>query len=133
MAHSARAVSISEYAAHVVPGLLQTRAYARAVLSLDPALTGAEQLNERVCARLARQDRPGVTPAQLTTLLTDRLPSPFRARPARVLAYRLRETPLPAPPPVHPLQTCDSCDRAFRVPTPRLCPACHRTRTVAAA
>lgn len=75
----------------------------------------------------------GVTPAQLTTLLTDRLPSPFRARPARVLAYRLRETPLPAPPPVHPLQTCDSCDRAFRAPTPRLCPACHPTRAAAAA
>jgi hypothetical protein len=57
MAHSARAVSISEYAAHVVPGLLQTRAYARAVLSLDPSLTGEAQLEERVCARLARQDQ----------------------------------------------------------------------------
>lgn len=66
MAHSARAVSIGQYAAHVVPGLLQTEAYARAVLSLDMRLSGEEQLEERVSARLGRQerlaspDRPGL-------------------------------------------------------------------------
>lgn len=57
MAHSQRAVSIGEYAAQVVPGLLQTEAYARAVLSLDPLLSGEEQLEERVAARLGRQER----------------------------------------------------------------------------
>jgi hypothetical protein len=36
---------------------LQTEAYARAVLSLDSSLTGKDQLNERVSARLARQER----------------------------------------------------------------------------
>ncbi|GAA2435351.1 helix-turn-helix transcriptional regulator [Streptomyces macrosporus] len=57
IAHSERAVSIREYAAHVVPGLLQTEEYARAVLSLDVMLSGEEQLEERVAARLGRQDR----------------------------------------------------------------------------
>ncbi|NIY66006.1 helix-turn-helix domain-containing protein [Streptomyces malaysiensis] len=57
MAYSERAVSIREYAAQVVPGLLQTRDYARAVLSLDPLLSGEQQLEERVTARLGRQDR----------------------------------------------------------------------------
>lgn len=50
-------MSISEYAAHVVPGLLQTKDYARAVLSLDTLLSGEEQLEERVAARLGRQER----------------------------------------------------------------------------
>jgi transcriptional regulator with XRE-family HTH domain len=59
MAHSARAVSIGQYAAHVVPGLLQTEDYARAVLSLDTLLSGEEQLEERVAARLGRQERLG--------------------------------------------------------------------------
>jgi transcriptional regulator with XRE-family HTH domain len=59
MAHSERAVSIRQYAAHVVPGLLQTEAYARAVLSLDTLLSGEEQLEERVAARLGRQERFG--------------------------------------------------------------------------
>ena len=57
MERSARAVSIREYAAHVVPGLLQTPDYAHAVLSLDPLLTGEEQLEERIAARLGRQQR----------------------------------------------------------------------------
>ncbi len=57
MAYSERAVSIRQYAAHVVPGLLQTRDYARAVLSLDPLLSGEQQLEEHVLARLGRQER----------------------------------------------------------------------------
>lgn len=57
MAHSARAVSIGQYAAHVVPGLLQTEEYARALLSVGRSLTGEQQLEERVTARLARQER----------------------------------------------------------------------------
>ncbi|HSX98981.1 MAG TPA: helix-turn-helix transcriptional regulator [Streptomyces sp.] len=57
--YSARAVTISQYAAHVVPGLLQTEDYARAVLSLDALLDGEEQLEERVAARIGRQERLG--------------------------------------------------------------------------
>jgi transcriptional regulator with XRE-family HTH domain len=57
MAHSARAVSIRQYAAHVVPGLLQTEAYARAVLSVGRSLKNEEHLEERLSARLQRQER----------------------------------------------------------------------------
>lgn len=57
MAHSARAVSIGQYAAHVVPGLLQTEDYARAVLRLDALLNSEAQLEDRVAARLGRQER----------------------------------------------------------------------------
>ncbi|WGD42181.1 helix-turn-helix domain-containing protein [Streptomyces cathayae] len=59
MAYSERAVSIRQYAAHVVPGLLQTKDYARAVLSLDALLDDNEQLEERVAARMGRQERLG--------------------------------------------------------------------------
>ncbi|MGW4228543.1 helix-turn-helix domain-containing protein [Streptomyces sp. NPDC004980] len=57
MAHSARAVAIRQYAAHVVPGLLQTEAYARAVLSVGRTLRSEEHLEERLSARLDRQER----------------------------------------------------------------------------
>ncbi|WP_345044624.1 helix-turn-helix transcriptional regulator [Streptomyces sannanensis] len=61
MAYSERAVSIGEYAAHVVPGLLQTEAYARAVLSVGLTLSSDTQLEERVTARMGRQGRLGST------------------------------------------------------------------------
>ncbi|MFI1728706.1 Scr1 family TA system antitoxin-like transcriptional regulator [Streptomyces acidicola] len=59
MEYSGQAVGIREYAAHVVPGLLQTEAYARAVLSVGRTLGSKEQLEERVTARMGRQDRLG--------------------------------------------------------------------------
>ncbi|HET9381149.1 MAG TPA: helix-turn-helix transcriptional regulator [Streptomyces sp.] len=57
MEYSETAVCLRQYAAHVVPGLLQTEDYARAVLSLDALLTDGEQLEERVTARMGRQGR----------------------------------------------------------------------------
>ncbi|MGB9996181.1 helix-turn-helix domain-containing protein [Streptomyces pseudogriseolus] len=57
MEYSERAVAVRQYAAHVVPGLVQTEDYARAVLGLDALLTSEEQLEERVAARMGRQDR----------------------------------------------------------------------------
>ncbi|MFI5567678.1 Scr1 family TA system antitoxin-like transcriptional regulator [Streptomyces sp. NPDC051740] len=57
IAHSEQAVSVRQYAAHLVPGLLQTEAYARAVLSVGLTLDGDEQLEERVAARMGRQQR----------------------------------------------------------------------------
>ncbi|MEV0638536.1 helix-turn-helix transcriptional regulator [Streptomyces sp. NPDC050619] len=57
MEYSERAVSIRQYVAHVVPGLLQTKDYARAVLSVGLTLTGDEQLEERLTARMTRQER----------------------------------------------------------------------------
>lgn len=79
----------------------------------------------------------GLRPEEITGALTTGLPAHFRARPARVLAFRLREAPLPAPPsalpPVTPLpltvtlpwQTCDGCERAFRAAEPCLCRGCE--------
>ncbi|WP_149552200.1 helix-turn-helix domain-containing protein [Streptomyces marokkonensis] len=57
MAYSERAVSIAQYAAHVVPGLLQTEEYARAVLSVGLTLSSEAQLEERLSARMGRQER----------------------------------------------------------------------------
>ncbi|KOT42108.1 DNA-binding protein [Streptomyces caelestis] len=60
MEHSERAVVVREYAAHVVPGLLQTEAYARAVLKVGRTLGNEEQLEERVGVRMGRQERLGM-------------------------------------------------------------------------
>jgi hypothetical protein len=57
MEYSERAVTIRQYAAHVVPGLLQTEDYARAVLKVGRTLSGEEQLAERVALRMGRQER----------------------------------------------------------------------------
>ncbi|KUL46789.1 helix-turn-helix domain-containing protein [Streptomyces regalis] len=59
MEYSERAVVIREYAAHVVPGLLQTKQYARAVLSVGLTLSSDEQLEERLAVRMTRQERLG--------------------------------------------------------------------------
>ncbi|MGW8789335.1 hypothetical protein ACWIFK_19205 [Streptomyces althioticus] len=104
-----QAISVLASLRHVDPRLVLS---GREAVRLAPAVT----------AWLAA----GVTPAQLTRTLTTGLPDRFLTRPAGLLAFRLRETPLPAPPPpepvarqaVPPLQTCDGCDRAFRAPAP---------------
>ncbi|SFK49835.1 helix-turn-helix domain-containing protein [Streptomyces pini] len=57
MEYAERASVIMQYAAHVVPGLLQTEEYARALLSVGRTLSGKEQLEERVAARIGRQAR----------------------------------------------------------------------------
>ncbi|MEV7344142.1 hypothetical protein [Streptomyces sp. NPDC093544] len=77
----------------------------------------------------------GLRPEEITGLLTAGLPEHFRSRPARLLAHRLAEVPLPAPPalyapppaqqPVLPWQTCDGCERAFRAPEPSSCRDCR--------
>jgi hypothetical protein len=89
------------------------------------------ELAPRVAEWLAQ----GLRPEEITGLLTAGLPEHFRSRPARVLAHRLREVPLPAPPapytppptqrPVLPWQTCDGCERAFRAPEPSSCRDCR--------
>lgn len=57
MAHSERAVAVAQYVAHVVPGLLQTEEYARALLSVGRTLRSDAQLEERLTARMGRQAR----------------------------------------------------------------------------
>ncbi|MFE5753920.1 helix-turn-helix domain-containing protein [Streptomyces massasporeus] len=57
----ATAISLYTYECRVVPGLLQTEAYARAV-SLDvPPLPDPEELEQRIAARMARQELLAVT------------------------------------------------------------------------
>ncbi|MGW0862641.1 helix-turn-helix domain-containing protein [Streptomyces sp. NPDC002611] len=56
MDFEAQAEVIETYVAQAVPGLLQTREYAHAQLSLHEELN-PEQVEERVNARLSRQDR----------------------------------------------------------------------------
>ena len=51
----AEAVSLYTYECRVVPGLLQTEAYARAVTFSVPPLPDEEEMEERITARLARQ------------------------------------------------------------------------------
>ncbi|MER5936277.1 helix-turn-helix transcriptional regulator [Streptomyces sp. NPDC001928] len=50
------AISLYTYECRVVPGLLQTEAYARAVSLSVPPIPGEAQLEQRIAARLARQE-----------------------------------------------------------------------------
>jgi transcriptional regulator with XRE-family HTH domain len=51
----AEAISISNYEAQVVPGLLQTDEYARAVNQADSVLDRPDVIDQRVAVRMARQ------------------------------------------------------------------------------
>lgn len=103
---------------------------------VDPRLVLSEREAVRLAPAVTAWLAAGVAPSQITAHLTARLPDHFLARPAGILAFRLRETPLPAPPPaplpptsdrpaVLPFQTCDGCERAFRAPEPGHCRDCR--------
>ncbi|MGW7094387.1 helix-turn-helix domain-containing protein [Streptomyces sp. NPDC054874] len=57
----AAAISLYTYECRVVPGLLQTEAYARAVSLNVPPLPDPVELEQRIAARLARQELLAVT------------------------------------------------------------------------
>ncbi|WAC99270.1 helix-turn-helix domain-containing protein [Streptomyces sp. NA13] len=57
----ATAISLYTYECRVVPGLLQTEAYARALSLNVPPLPDPEELEERIAARMARQELLAVT------------------------------------------------------------------------
>lgn len=121
------------------PALLQTaldlladlrRRDARLLLSA----TDTAHLVPGVAAWLERDVAPGAVRDALTTGLPD---EPLR-RPAALLAHRLADrlpppppfrTPSAAvPPPRHPLQNCEGCDRGFRAPAPESrCRDCRTT------
>jgi hypothetical protein len=97
---------------------------------VDPRLILSAREVAQLAPTVTRWLAAGVGPAQLTNLLTTRLPDHIQSRPARLLAFRLKELPLPAPDPIAapavlPLQTCDGgCERAFRAAEPGRCRDC---------
>ncbi|MFE5724107.1 helix-turn-helix domain-containing protein [Streptomyces erythrochromogenes] len=96
----------------------------------DPRLTLSERDTVRLAPAAAEWLERGLAPSAVTAALTRSLPTQTIHSPAALLAHRLREllpprlpdpwTPHPAGGPdrtVHPLRTCDGCERAFRSPT----------------
>ncbi|MDX2562519.1 helix-turn-helix domain-containing protein [Streptomyces sp. TX20-6-3] len=100
---------------------------------VDPRLhlsaTDAEHLAPGVAAWLERE----LTPDAVRRVLTFGLPREPLRRPAALLAHRLSaqlpplppfRTPSESPTVRHPLQNCDTCDRAYRAADPGTCHAC---------
>ncbi|MGV9856107.1 hypothetical protein ACWDWU_46340 [Streptomyces sp. NPDC003442] len=102
---------------------------------LDPRLILSHRDVAELAPAVSEWLAAGVGPAQITRALTTRLPDRLLTRPARILAFRLSEPPLPVPtpvappstPPVLPWRTCDGCDRAFRSTTNSHCRDCRAT------
>ncbi|MFJ2651978.1 Scr1 family TA system antitoxin-like transcriptional regulator [Streptomyces sp. NPDC087420] len=67
----ARARIIDEYAGHVVPGLFQTEDYARALFRVTNPRATAEQIEEKVAARLSRQALLTADPGPDLTVILD--------------------------------------------------------------
>ncbi|MFJ4435020.1 translation initiation factor IF-2 [Streptomyces sp. NPDC088923] len=108
---------------------------------LDPRLVLSEREAASLAPAVTRWLATGMDRARLADTLTTGLPDHFLTRPAALLAFRLKETPLPAPPrrspdphPLrpHPFQTCDTCDRVFRAPTPGHCRDCREEHRLSA-
>lgn len=67
----AKAESMCVYALYAVPGLLQTEDYARAGFRLERPLLDDEVIEERLAARMARQDVYGRRPAPLLSFIIE--------------------------------------------------------------
>ncbi|MBL1099543.1 hypothetical protein [Streptomyces coffeae] len=105
----------------------------------DPRLVLSRRDVAELAPAVAQWLSAGVGPAQITRALTAGLPGRLLTRPARILAYRLSEPPLPVPaapvappsaPPTLPLRTCDGCDRAFRSANGGRCRDCRAAYAV---
>ncbi|WP_246460133.1 hypothetical protein [Streptomyces himalayensis] len=97
---------------------------------VDPRLILSVREVDQLAPAITQWLAAGVGPAQITDALTTGLPDRLRARPARILAFRLSESPLAPPAPVItsptalPWQTCDGCERAFRAAEAARCRDC---------
>ncbi|MEX1653580.1 hypothetical protein ABZ960_10420 [Streptomyces pseudovenezuelae] len=105
-----------------------------ALRRVDPRLILSAQETARLAPAVGRWLAAGLLPTHITDHLTARLPDYFLTRPVGILAYRLKETPLPVParsakpaarPMVVPLRNCDGCDRGFRSAEPGRCRGCR--------
>ncbi|MGW0580141.1 hypothetical protein ACWD25_30200 [Streptomyces sp. NPDC002920] len=114
----------------------QAVAVLAALRRVDPRLVLSAQEAARLAPAVTRWLAAGLLPTHITDHLTARLPDHFLTRPAGILAYRLKETPLPLPapagiaePPVRPavvpMRNCDGCDRGFRAAEPGRCRDCR--------
>ncbi|WP_329457106.1 hypothetical protein [Streptomyces sp. NBC_01497] len=101
----------------------------------DPRLVLSAREAARLAPAVTQWLAAGVQAPEITRILTTRLPDRFLTRPVGILAFRLREVPLPVAPlptrraypellTVQPFQTCDGCERAFRAPVPGRCKDC---------
>ncbi|WP_196217932.1 hypothetical protein [Streptomyces blattellae] len=106
-----------------------------ALRRVDPRLVLTEQEAARLAPAVTRWLAAGLLPTQITDHLTAGLPDHLLTRPAGILAYRLKETPLPTParsaerpagPAVVPLRNCDGCDRGFRSAEHSRCRDCRQ-------
>ncbi|MGP4047095.1 hypothetical protein [Streptomyces sp. 2A115] len=120
----------------------QALAVLAALRRVDPRLFLSAQEAARLAPAVTRWLAAGLLPTQVTDHLTAGLPDNLLVRPARILAYRLKETPLPAPvrsaepavrPAVLPMRNCDGCDRGFRAAEPGLCRDCRSGNRLRAA
>ncbi|MDX3247770.1 hypothetical protein [Streptomyces sp. ME18-1-4] len=120
----------------------QAVAVLTALRRVDPRLILSAQEAARLAPAVAQWLAAGVAAPEITELLTVRLPDRFKTRPAGILAFRLKETPLPAParstePPVRPavvrMRNCDGCDRGFRAAEPGRCRDCRSSDRLIAA
>ncbi|MEU6802943.1 hypothetical protein [Streptomyces neyagawaensis] len=109
---------------------------------VDPRLVLSEREAARLAPAVARWLGAGLLPTQITDHLTARLPAHLLVRPVGILAYRLRETPLTAPPTggretaerptVLIMRNCDGCDRGFRSAGPSHCRECRSREQLSA-
>jgi hypothetical protein len=105
-----------------------------ALRRIDPRLILSAQETARLAPAVTRWLAAGLLPTHITDHLTARLPDNFLTRPVGLLAYRLKETPLPVPartaepsvrPMALPMRNCDGCDRGFRSAEPGRCRGCR--------
>lgn len=122
----------------------QAIAVLAALRRVDPRLVLSAREAARLAPAVTRWLAAGLLPTQIADHLTARLPDSFLTRPVGILAYRLKETPLPLPaparsaePPVRPavvpMRNCDGCDRGFRAAEPGRCRDCRSGNRLRAA
>ncbi|WP_371660852.1 hypothetical protein [Streptomyces sp. NBC_00280] len=114
----------------------QAIAVLAALRRIDPRLVLTAQEAARLAPAVIRWLAAGLQPTHITDHLTARLPDHFLTRPAGILAYRLKETPLALPAPARgeespvrptavPMRNRDGCDRGFRAAEPGRCRNCR--------
>ncbi|MEV2193116.1 hypothetical protein AB0I02_19315 [Streptomyces phaeochromogenes] len=122
----------------------QAIAVLAALRRVDPRLVLSASEAARLAPAVSRWLAAGLLPTHITDHLTARLPDHFLTRPAGILAYRLKETPLSLPalggsaelpvrPAVAPMRNCDGCDRGFRAAEPGHCRDCRSRHQLRAA